>query len=256
MTQDRLDQLVWLANRLAEPSREWAILGEGNVSTQADQDSIWVTASGAELRTAKHQHFVKVASDPILAMLEGGPLTDEQIKAQLLGARVDADGDVRPSTETLMHATCLQIEGVEFVGHVHPVAVNSILCSKMCEDALGGRLFPDEIVVCGPKPVLVPYVDPGVPLARAIKTAVDAATQARGAPPKVVYLQNHGIVALGTSARDVENILLMADKAARILVGTHALGGPRFLTDEAVARIDGRPDEHYRQRVINRTGLS
>jgi hypothetical protein len=48
----------------------------------------------------------------------------------------------------------------------------------------------------------------------------------------------------------VANITAMAVKAARILAGTYAMGGPRFMTPQAVARIHTRPDEHYRQKVI------
>ncbi len=44
--------------------------------------------------------------------------------------------------------------------------------------------------------------------------------------------------------------MLMAQKAASIFLGASALGGPRFLSPEQVARIGGRPDEHYRQRAL------
>jgi hypothetical protein len=39
-------------------------------------------------------------------------------------------------------------------------------------------------------------------------------------------------------------------KTARVLLGTYAMGGPRFLSPGHVARIHTRPDEHYRQRQI------
>jgi hypothetical protein len=39
-------------------------------------------------------------------------------------------------------------------------------------------------------------------------------------------------------------------KTARVLLGTYALGGPRFFTPENVARIHTRPDEAYRQNLI------
>jgi ribulose-5-phosphate 4-epimerase/fuculose-1-phosphate aldolase len=58
---------------------------------------------------------------------------------------------------------------------------------------------------------------------------------------------NHGAVALGQTSTEVFNILLMADKWARVLVGTYALGGPNFLSAEQVERIDSRLDEHYRR---------
>ena len=44
---------------------------------------------------------------------------------------------------------------------------------------------------------------------------------------------------------------MMAEKAAKVFVGAAALGGPVFFSEQNVARIAGRPDEHYRQRALN-----
>jgi hypothetical protein len=46
----------------------------------------------------------------------------------------------------------------------------------------------------------------------------------------------------------------MAVKAARVLAGTYALGGPRFMTVHDVARIHTRPDEEIRRQQIGRLG--
>jgi hypothetical protein len=40
-------------------------------------------------------------------------------------------------------------------------------------------------------------------------------------------------------------------KTARTLIGIYALGKPRFLTPENVARIHTRPDEKYRQNKLS-----
>ncbi len=66
-------------------------------------------------------------------------------------------------------------------------------------------------------------------------------------------MQNHGLVALGASAQEVQNVTAMSVKVARILAGTYALGGPRFLTDKQVERIAGRPDDLYRQEKLGLT---
>jgi rhamnose utilization protein RhaD (predicted bifunctional aldolase and dehydrogenase) len=142
------------------------------------------------------------------------------------------------------------LPGINFVGHTHPTAINMITCSAAFETAVSGRLIPDEIVLCGPAPVLIPYVDPGLPLAREVQRRINTYIDAYGELPKTIWMQNHGFIALAPTAQKVENITAMAVKAARILVGTYALGGPHFMTPQAVARIHTRPDEHYRQRVI------
>jgi ribulose-5-phosphate 4-epimerase/fuculose-1-phosphate aldolase len=74
--------------------------------------------------------------------------------------------------------------------------------------------------------------------------------ETHGAPPKVILLENHGPVALGSSDTEVMNTLLMLDKWARILLGAFQAGGPRFLPETVSDRIDNRPDEHYRRTQI------
>ena len=126
------------------------------------------------------------------------------------------------------------------------------MCSARGWEAVksGGRMFPDEIVVCGVAPCCVPYVDPGIPLARALRDAVLAYQKTYGARPKTIYMKNHGFIALAKTAQEVENIHMMADKAARIMLGAFACGGPTFLSPDNVDRISPRPDEHYRQRAL------
>jgi ribulose-5-phosphate 4-epimerase/fuculose-1-phosphate aldolase len=68
--------------------------------------------------------------------------------------------------------------------------------------------------------------------------------------PRVILLENHGIITLGRSPDAVLAAMLMAEKAATIWAGASALGGPTFLPQREVDRIAGRADEHYRQRML------
>ena len=266
MRDDVLAQLVTMSNNLGDPALDCAILGEGNTSARADADTFWVKASGAKLRTIDHTGFVRVSFERILAMLDAPSLTDDQIKQRLIEAKVDPatgsgqapatgsgpapDDGVRPSVETIFHAICLSLEGINFVGHTHPTAINALTCSAAFEMAVSGRLFPDEIVVCGPAPLVVPYTDPGVPLARKVRDLLAQYVDEYREPPKVILMQNHGLIALGRTAQQVENSTAMAVKTARVLLGTYALGGPHFLTPRDVDRIHTRPDEVYRRGVL------
>ena len=72
----------------------------------------------------------------------------------------------------------------------------------------------------------------------------------RSGPPRVILLENHGIITLGRSPEAVKAAMFMAEKAAKIFVGAAALGGPRFLSQENIGRILGRPDEHYRRTML------
>jgi rhamnose utilization protein RhaD (predicted bifunctional aldolase and dehydrogenase) len=249
-----VERLQRLAHWLGDPAKDFAILAEGNVSAAADsgKGTFWLKASGCSLGTMCSDQFVLMDTGRTLAILDHEALSDAQIKNLLLAARVDPSSEHIPSTEAALHAVCLTEGGAAAVGHTHPTPLLSILCSERAEEALSGRLFPDEIVVCGISPCFVPYADPGPPLARTAREAVRAHATKWGEAPKVLLLQNHGLFALGKDADEVERVTLMAVKVARALLGSYAMGGPRFLSDAEADRIRTRPDEHFRQAQLER----
>lgn len=246
-----LRQLVEMSRRLGLPEHDYVILGDGNTSARIDADTFWIKASGAPLHGISRSGFVQVALAPILDMLNEKQLSDGEIKRRLSQAKVDPRHP-HPSIETTLHALALTIGNAKFVGHTHPVPLNAILCSGHARAATRGRMFSEEILYGGPAPAFVPYVDPGLPLAHRVQREIERHADQYGEPPRVILLQNHGMLALGQTPAEVENITAMTVKAARILLGTYALGGPRFLTPRAIARLSTRPDQQYRRRQANR----
>ena len=249
MNNETLDQLMTLSKNLGNPINDYVILAEGNTSAKIDDETFWVKASGTQLRTMEYSHFVQVRFESALALLEKN-LDDKGVKDGLNAARVDPAVTLHPSVETILHALILQLDGINFVGHTHPSAINSLTCSVGFEEAVSGRLFPDEIVLCGPAPVIVPYTDPGLPLARRVRDLINQYLDDYQEVPKLIHMQNHGMIALGQNAEQVENITAMAVKTARILLGTYAAGGPHFLSEHDVNRIHTRPDELYRRKLL------
>jgi hypothetical protein len=119
--------------------------------------------------------------EPLVALLDARGLADSAVDDGLLSARVDPTSK-KPSVEAMFHAWLLTLPGVNFVGHTHPVAVNAILCTKHARTFATRRMCPDEIVCCGAEFVFVPYVDPGLKLAQAIRRAVLAFVQRLARP--------------------------------------------------------------------------
>lgn len=247
--REALEKLVYMSRELGRPEWDCVILGEGNTSAKIDEQTFWVKASGTQLPDIKPEHFVKVRFDGVMPLLERERPTDEEIK-QVLQEAMAEPSELRPSVETVMHALLLSLPDVNFVGHTHPTPVNAVLCSKMAEEAIKGRLFPDEIVCCGPEPVWVPWTEPGPPLAREIRDRVNAYIERNGFRPKTILLQNHGLVALGSTVQEVLSVTAMCVKTFRVLLGTYALGGPNFLAPEMVGRLWTRPDEVYRHKLL------
>ena len=125
----------------------------------------------------------------------------------------------KPSVETFLHALCIYDCGVKWIGHTHPISIMSILCSKEGARPFTQHIYPDEIVGCGEMPAIVPYVDPGLTLARAVREELKRYMDDFGYTPKLILMENHGMVALGQSPADVMSISLTADKWARTTIG-------------------------------------
>jgi rhamnose utilization protein RhaD (predicted bifunctional aldolase and dehydrogenase) len=243
-------RLLHLSHQLGREERRLAILGEGNTSLRVSGDTFFVKASGSNLATLTAADVTECRFDRLLPLLEKKKLTDAAIDEALFASRVDSSAK-KPSVEAIFHAYLLTLPGVNFVGHTHPITVNQLLCSRHARTFARRRLFPDEVVCCGIESVFVPYTDPGLKLAQAMRMAVVAYIKRLARAPRVILLENHGFIALGATSESVLAATLMGAKAAEIFAGAAALGGqPRFLTPAQVVRIAGRPDEHYRQKAL------
>ena len=244
-----LQKLLTLSHELGAEHRHLAILGEGNTSAKLDADTFLVKASGSNLGTLGEAHVVECRAAGILELMDRAAVADEAVDAALMASRVDPNAR-KPSVEALFHAYLLSLPGIQFVGHTHSVAVNAILCSPLAERFAAGRIFPDEVVCCGPRSVFVPYMDPGLKLAQTIREQTLKFIDEQAAPPRVILLKSHGIITLGSSPEAVKAAMYMAVKAASIFAGAAALGGPVFMSEAEIERIGSRRDEHYRQQAL------
>jgi rhamnose utilization protein RhaD (predicted bifunctional aldolase and dehydrogenase) len=245
-----LDRLIDLSHQLGKEERRLAILGEGNTSARISEKTFRVKASGSNLGSISAAGLTECRFADLLPLLDQKKMSDVEIDERLFASRIDPQAK-KPSVEAIFHAYLLTLPGVSFVGHTHPITVNQLLCTKHARTFAKRRLFPDEIVCCGVESVFVPYTDPGLKLAQAIRSAVRAYIKRVSRAPRVILLENHGFIALGPTPESVLAATLMGAKAAEIFVGAAAVSGtPRFLTPTQVVRIAGRPDEHYRQKAL------
>lgn len=248
-TLSSLDTLVQMTRTLGQPALNYVIIGEGNTSYRIDDNSFWIKASGRGMVDIDAQGFIAMQLQPIAELLDSdltGVALDEAIRA----AKVDPAVSAKPSVEVTFHAMLLAECGVRCIAHTHPTAVNQILCSTRAEQFALHRTFPDEVVLCGPRSAFVPYADPGLPLARAIREQVRAYIAEFNEPPKVILMANHGLIALGQTPTDALNITAMCVKAASIFAGACAVGEPVFMSEADIAHIYRRPDEIYRRNMF------
>jgi rhamnose utilization protein RhaD (predicted bifunctional aldolase and dehydrogenase) len=246
-----VEDLLRLSRTIGDPARHLAIIAEGNTSARLEGDRMLVKASGSWLSRLEAKDLVEVRLEPIVRLLDEAGAGDAEVARAFQEATIEREVvPPRPSVEAILHAVCLTETEASVIAHTHPVSVNGLLCSSSADLLTAGSLFPDQIVVLGRHTLLVPYVDPGLPLARHVRGQIRDFIGRYGTYPKVVYLRNHGMFALGRNSDEALQITEMAQKVALILAAAESAGGAVFMTDAEAMRIDSRPDEHHRRRLL------
>lgn len=253
------EDLVAMSRRLGDPAADLVVAAEGNTSARLPDGRFAVKASGTRMEAAEAADFVVVEPEPLLAALDR-PDTDQHRLTALLtaapgkppaGPAVTASAaPVRASIETLVHLAALEHAGATWVAHTHPTAVVGLLATRDAGALWEAPLFPDEAVIVG-RPAWVPYTEPGLALGRAVAAALRSHLDAEGAPPRLVLLGNHGIVALGSTPAEVETVTAMCVKAAKVRAAALATGRPLApLPAEHAAALRARPDEAERRAYL------
>ena len=213
--------------QLAKSVSQFTIAGEGNVSVR-DGDAMLIKASGSTLETMTDDDLVRCD-------LDGNALDGEEKK---------------PSMEVSFHAWILKtFPEINCVCHTHPTNTIKILCSSRIHDFAYRRLFPDQVVRNGTRSCVVPYATPGLPLREAIKTSIEEFMERYEFFPKLILLNNHGIITASASIQEATVSTLMCEKSAEIFIGAKMLNNIQFLTPEEVAAVDTNPSEKYRRQL-------
>lgn len=173
--------------------KEYVIAGGGNTSFKTT-DKLWVKASGFALATIGEEGFAVMDRKKLAVISEKKYSSDpfereRQIKDDLAEATITKDK--RPSVETSFHDAI----NYKFVVHLHPTAVNGIMCSNNAE-ILVKPVFGDEAIY-------IPYIDPGYILFKAVEAKIIAFRAEKGYDPKVILLQNHGIFVSGDTTEEI-----------------------------------------------------
>ncbi|MCR4571577.1 MAG: SDR family NAD(P)-dependent oxidoreductase [Bacteroidales bacterium] len=187
-----IEQLIEVSRRYGADSR-FVIAGGGNTSFKT-ADRLWVKASGHALATIDENGFAvldRAKLNPMGTKTYSADTAEReaQVKEDLAAACITKDR--RPSVETSMHDAI----GFAFVVHLHPTAVNALMCSQQAE-AKCKELFPDALYI--------PYCDPGYTLFKKVYDEIQAYKAARGTEPQVIFLQNHGIFVGADSVAEID----------------------------------------------------
>jgi rhamnose utilization protein RhaD (predicted bifunctional aldolase and dehydrogenase)/NAD(P)-dependent dehydrogenase (short-subunit alcohol dehydrogenase family) len=193
--------------------------------------ALFVKASGGDLASIEPEGHVAVRLDPLRRWPElPGELDDEDAAREMRALLFDPRA-AKPSIEAPVHAAI----AARYVDHTHADAVLALTNRPGGEDAVRGAL--------GDGVVVLPYITPGHPLAKAV-----AAALAENPGAQAMVWMHHGLITWGETARESYELMIELVSRAEAALAAEARagrgrGGPglasRWLAaeDEAAPRV-------------------
>ncbi|MCX8033204.1 MAG: bifunctional aldolase/short-chain dehydrogenase [Thermoleophilia bacterium] len=180
------------SSRLLGLEKDLVLHGGGNTSVKAtwrnilgdEIPALFVKASGADLATIEPEGHCGLDLAYLKRLRQIAELSDEEMLEELRTHRLWSSGP-DPSIEALVHAFLPH----KFVDHTHADAVLA-LTNRVGGEQLVRQVFGDEVII-------LPYITPGLKLAKACAEALESFPTARG----MVWM-HHGIVTWGATARE------------------------------------------------------
>ncbi|MCP5044573.1 MAG: bifunctional aldolase/short-chain dehydrogenase [bacterium] len=190
----------------SEPSL--VLHGGGNTSVKLrapdllgnEQEVLCVKASGSSLATIEASGFAAMDLADLRKLRGLDALDEEELENQLMTHRLRADA-ASPSVETLLHAFLPH----RFVEHTHADAILVLSNREPLEDQLRESL--------GENVAVLPYLMPGLPLARQVADCHDAHPGA-----EAIISLNHGLFTFGDDAETAYTRMIeTVDRAERVV---------------------------------------
>lgn len=167
--------------------------GGGNTSCKT-ADTLWIKPSGTTLSGLTMESFVAMDRAALGRLYEAETPAEsaarEELVKNMMAAAVRPETPGRASVEAPLHDSLSAC----YVVHTHPASVNGLTCA-LGGKAAAARLFPDAL--------WVPYTDPGYTLCMAVRKAIQGYKAEKGAEPRILLLENHGIFVCGDSAAEI-----------------------------------------------------
>ena len=169
--------------------------GGGNASVKNDDGTMLIKASGYLLSEVNEEMGIaEVSTQKIVDIVDDPDILNAKEKAEResMGAKLVKEAMIdqnRPSIETLLHAFLSK-----YTLHTHPLTVNMIVIQKEWKPILGS-IFDDVL--------LVDYKTPGIELALALKKAMDVFIASKHKQPKIIFLQNHGLIITSDNLNEI-----------------------------------------------------
>ena len=178
--------------------------GGGNTSCKLDGSLMAIKASGFRLNQVAIDNGYAVLDYAAIRRFYAGNHPEDLADVEASGSAAAKAATqaiaglpaLRPSVEAGFHSLMQR-----FVLHTHAVYANLAACSAEAQSILDAALA-GEPFAWG----YVPYINPGAQLTFAIAAEIDRVERATGQKPKVILMQNHGIIASADNRQECLDI--------------------------------------------------
>ncbi len=228
-------EITALAHHFGNHPSRLVVWDEGSIAARLPSGRLVVSTAGAPLAKLEASHLVEVDLARAQALALQDEVSEDEL-AQALPGR--AEGGPAPTEDLFPYAGLFAFEDVQFAAHTQPIPVNQILSSPRARQFADRRNFPQEVLACGAASVLAPFHPTGLALAKEIQRKLILWKDRYKGTPRVVLIQNYGMIALGATIEEVRLRTEMTVKYAEIFLGAAMLGGPDFLKPTYVAQLE------------------
>lgn len=202
--------------------------GNTSVKTKArdllgrEIDVLCVKGSGSDLADVEPRGLPAVRLQPLRELRQLAQLADQAMVDAVRGALLDSNAP-NPSVETLLHAFLPH----RFVDHTHANAI-LVLTDQPDPEVHVREALGDDVV-------LLPWIMPGFPLAKAVAAAFEQNPKCGG-----IVLEKHGLFTFGDDARQsYERTIELVDRAERY-VARRLGGAPAMLRGHGLPAAERR----------------
>lgn len=214
--------------------------GGGNSSVKLEDGTMLIKASGFMLSEVEMNNgYVKVKNRQVAVILNkrrSGRTASDLLKKTVVGS------GRKPSIEIFLHSLLHK-----YTLHIHPLAAGAVTSRKNWKNVLIG-LFGGDVA-------LVEYRTPGLGLALELKKIICRYQTKYGRKPKLIFLQNHGLIA---SSDDPEEIPMAIEETLKTLEDYLGMDLKRYkLTNRISGLVNSAgPSTHYVSYLSSDTFLN
>lgn len=235
MTDPLIHEILSTGQALGKHPGALVLEGEGSVAARMTDTRMVVSRVGADLAGLVPTDFVHFDLQRFNEVNAQETILPEDLAATRLHAAPGAE----PQEDAPLFGWLLALEpAVRVAAHIHPVVVDQITASPRARQFADRRTVHNEVLLLGAASLLVNYSEPGLPLTREIQKKMVLWRDRYKSVPRVILVQNHGVILLGETGpgllRCVDGLL----KYAELFTNASLLGGPVFLTPQAITQIE------------------